>query len=698
MNENHRRCISVSFRQIDAKLTEIEAILQAVGAASPFSAYAQDVGPMTRLGVTSYLERIRERMWSALKQLEIPPDQRHVSAAWTIQVTLIAIMIALTEIEPQRMGGYGKLDPDAGITLAGICADLQRLANSLNAYLRRAQGEDLSQRLARLETSPANREALSLIEGIITRRGLVELRPMLDAILARLESPEFEIAFFGRVSSGKSSLLNYLLGSAVLPVGVLPVTAVLTRLRRGDRPEMLVRSEVSQPARLPADRIAEFVTEEGNPGNTRRVAEVEVRWPSPRLAHGVVFMDTPGVGSLATFGAAQTKAYLPRCDLGVLLVDAGSSLDHEDLALLRGFLEAAILATVLISKSDLLSADDRRRVVDYIRRQVHETLGTEPSVMLVSTRGSDAALADRWFEEQIVPLTGNHREHAERSLRRKIANLGEMAASYLSAMIERVQATPAQGARFDRAKGEALLAAAGDRLAAMAARLTQPVDAGIADQITQLTQQAAEMIVADARTGRAAERMIVSCTLAAAAATAEEVRGLLDETAQSLVQTVRSLSRLCGDPESEALKEIIPGFTPLPRVDETEVSEIPDVHYPKVLAWWRGLGAWWVRRRVRERCRWAIWSVLSSHRSGLRNWMKVNLERLTDAFEAHAALFRERLASGGDGRADGATIEDLRAELDSLRRLGLPPDRAESGSGDQCSRAATLNPLAISLL
>jgi len=43
-------------------------------------------------------------------------------------------------------------------------------------------------------------------------------------ILDRLESKALEIALFGRVSSGKSSLLNYIVQSDVLPVGVNPIT------------------------------------------------------------------------------------------------------------------------------------------------------------------------------------------------------------------------------------------------------------------------------------------------------------------------------------------------------------------------------------------------------------------------------------------------------------------------------------------
>ena len=350
MNDNHRRVIAATFHHIDARLAEIEAILSAVGSESPFSAYALDIEPLARHSVTSYLQRLRERMWSAVKRLQVSHDGHRTSAAWAIQCALIGVIVNLADMEPQRLDGYGALQREAAKAIAGTCADLRRLSNSLLAYLARARGEDLAQRLTRLTEAPDARDALSALEEIITRHGLVELRPMLEALVARLESPDLEMAFFGRVSSGKSSLLNYLLGAEVLPVGVLPVTAVLTRLRRSERAELVVRFTGSDPQRLPLDRIAEFVTEEGNPANERRVAEVEVCLPNPRLAEGVVFMDTPGVGSLATFGAAQTKAYLPRCDLGVLLIDAGSAMNSEDMALLGGLFEASIPATVLIRR------------------------------------------------------------------------------------------------------------------------------------------------------------------------------------------------------------------------------------------------------------------------------------------------------------------------------------------------------------
>jgi hypothetical protein len=122
MNAHHRGAIAATFRSIDKRLTDVEAVLLAVGGQSPLSTYAFDVGPMERQAIVGYLHRLREKMWTAMKHLEVAIDDRRVSAAWAIRTTLIGVMIDLAEIEPRRLAGYGSMDADSGTTLAGILA------------------------------------------------------------------------------------------------------------------------------------------------------------------------------------------------------------------------------------------------------------------------------------------------------------------------------------------------------------------------------------------------------------------------------------------------------------------------------------------------------------------------------------------------------------------------------------------------
>src|SRR5581483_11238875 len=171
--------------------------------------------------------------------------------------------------------------------------EIDRLIDRAYSFLARQHGPELADRLARLGAT-GGADDLRLIDRVVTRWGLVEFRPQLTSLARRLEAPEFEIAVFGRVSSGKSSLLNHVAGSDVLPVGVTPVTAVPTRLARGDEPACVVSFAESSPRAVPVGELKEYASEEGNPGNYKHVTDILVRVPSLRLPDGVVLVDTPG--------------------------------------------------------------------------------------------------------------------------------------------------------------------------------------------------------------------------------------------------------------------------------------------------------------------------------------------------------------------------------------------------------------------
>lgn len=77
------------------------------------------------------------------------------------------------------------------------------------------------------------KEAISLAREVIGRFELTDLQPLLRAVQLRAERQELNLAVFGRFKAGKSSFLNQLIGQAVLPVGVVPVTSVVTEISYG---------------------------------------------------------------------------------------------------------------------------------------------------------------------------------------------------------------------------------------------------------------------------------------------------------------------------------------------------------------------------------------------------------------------------------------------------------------------------------
>jgi GTP-binding protein EngB required for normal cell division len=203
----------------------------------------------------------------------------------------------------------------------------------------------------------------------------------------------------------------------VLPVGVNPITAVPTRLAYGLQPALSVWFAHKSPERLEIGHLSEFVTEQLNSANSKHVTRITVQLPSPRLRDGVVLVDTPGLSSLATAGAVETLAYLPRCDLGVVLIDAGSTLTQDDLGTIQALYDAGVPASVLLSKADLLSPEDREKVAQYIADHVQSQLGLKLSAHPVSVKAEHSALLDQWLKTEILPLYDRHQQLAQESIR-----------------------------------------------------------------------------------------------------------------------------------------------------------------------------------------------------------------------------------------------------------------------------------------
>ena len=213
---------------------------------------------------------------------------RDIPATRAALTHLTFVDIAIEELKPHYMRGFGAVPEDAVNELNGVVHELRALVTSTERYLNQELNRNLEQRLARLEKTGFDVVLLRLLEQIATRNGLVEFRLRIDALASRLEEDTFEVALFGRVSSGKSSLLNALLGTDVLPVGVNPITAVPTKLRYGKTLKAAVAYGDGRSALVPVEELARLVTEQGNPGNLQNIVRAIVEVPSPRLQQGIL--------------------------------------------------------------------------------------------------------------------------------------------------------------------------------------------------------------------------------------------------------------------------------------------------------------------------------------------------------------------------------------------------------------------------
>ncbi|MGA8289887.1 MAG: dynamin family protein [Acidobacteriaceae bacterium] len=437
LNDPQQRRLRVTCQYIDKLLGDIESVLHAATSESPFPRYIVNITPAQSRVIEDHIHRLRSQLLRTLAWQHMEPGPPEIPAMRAVMTDLSFIDIAIEELKPSYLRGYGTVPEDAVNQLNGVVHELRSLVEGMERYVRQGLGANLESRLKKLEEAGCDVDLLRLIEQVITRHGLVEFRSRIDSIALRMEDNNLEVALFGRVSSGKSSLLNALLGTNILPIGVNPITAVPSKLRYGVSLRAAVTYGDGRSEIVSTEELSKLVTEQGNPGNEKNVVRAMVEVPSPRLRQGIVLVDTPGLGSLAKRGGAETLAYLPTCDLALLLIDGGASLNDEDLGTLRLLYEAGIPAVILLSKSDLLGEDDLHQVIRYVQEHLQGELGLHPNVHPVSSLSSHSNLLDQFFERELLPRFDTARILRNESIARKIGAMRETVVAALEMNLNR---------------------------------------------------------------------------------------------------------------------------------------------------------------------------------------------------------------------------------------------------------------------
>lgn len=115
LHENHRRVLGGALTRIDGLLENIEQI---AAATSPFSPHVADLPEADRKWLADSIAQLRGRLLEVHRRwLGALPAQNR-SARWSIRTHLTFVDIALEELRPSHLAGYGALDPTSASALA----------------------------------------------------------------------------------------------------------------------------------------------------------------------------------------------------------------------------------------------------------------------------------------------------------------------------------------------------------------------------------------------------------------------------------------------------------------------------------------------------------------------------------------------------------------------------------------------------
>lgn len=229
---------------------------------------------------------------------------------------------------------------------------------------------------------------------------------------------ELMVVAAGEARRGKSTLLNALLNETtpLFPVDVNVCTNVVTIVRYGACEK--VEAYLEQPGcpdlkveTLTRDQIENYVSEKGNPNNYKNVKLLNIEIPNALLKEGVVFVDTPGVGSLNISHAEATYGFLPNADLLLFVSDTNAGFTETELNFLNRGYQYCKNVIFPLTKKDLNV--NYAVIVEDNRKKIEGTLGLSKDEIEIIPVSSTAKL--RYLERgsKAMYMNSNYKQFEE---------------------------------------------------------------------------------------------------------------------------------------------------------------------------------------------------------------------------------------------------------------------------------------------
>lgn len=196
----------------------------------------------------------------------------------------------------------------------------------------------------------------------------------------KIESGHVTVSVIGQFKRGKSALVNRILGENMLPVGIVPVTAVVTMIDYGEE-SAAIHFNNGMVKKVEIDRLARYVNEQENCDNRLGVAKVALTCPSDFLKQNLTFVDTPGVGSVHEKNSKEAYGFVKESDAVIFTLSVDSPINQIEIEFLRNAREYAAKFYFAVNKTDLIGDADLKAYLDYCGKFLAELMESESVVI-----------------------------------------------------------------------------------------------------------------------------------------------------------------------------------------------------------------------------------------------------------------------------------------------------------------------------
>ena len=251
----------------------------------------------------------------------------------------------------------------------------------------------------------------------------------------------------GEFSTGKSSLINAMLGSDYLGINLLPETSVPAEICYGDK-ERAVIQEVDKNAettRAKEMSLAEFKDSKLSASNVKKV-QIFVNNDFLRTVSTVKLVDMPGFNSGLELHNRAIDEYMPESLAYIITFSARDPAIPADMAtFLRELKLHDAPVYLLITKSKSVLPKELDQCVARICEDAKKYLGLKDvNISCTNAKGKPEDINAEPLREILSEIEGKSQSIFEQEATRKLKKYASELAIYLETSIREVNATPSE--------------------------------------------------------------------------------------------------------------------------------------------------------------------------------------------------------------------------------------------------------------
>jgi GTP-binding protein EngB required for normal cell division len=240
-----------------------------------------------------------------------------------------------------------------------------------------------------------------------------------------------DVVVLGQFKAGKSSLINSFLQRDVLPMGVLPVTAIITRLVYGPEDKVVITKLDGSHFEIPIEELDLYVTEKKNPENEKEVYLVDIALPELKEFEKLRLIDTPGLGSAFKHNTEVTENWFSKIGAAFVVISAAQPLSENDLEVIKTAAEQSPEVYLVLSKTDLLNSGEVEEVMAFLKTKTREAVGREFRIFPYTIKDKTGKFRKQIQTTVLDHLSRHLAETQQNIYSHKLEHLRKLTQSYL---------------------------------------------------------------------------------------------------------------------------------------------------------------------------------------------------------------------------------------------------------------------------